>query len=301
MPSPAALSSNETTWLADGKPLLGHNAALEARVAGNVTAKWVTGGTWAGSDVTDSAYPASRALDDLTQLPTRPTSTYTTIYLLFDFGSAGIDFDAVGIIGHNAASGSSVQYDLQHADDNAYSTNLVTLATFNPSDNGRLVDLTIDGAAQRYSGVRYARLKITAGGAYKPEISEVLFIRRRQLEFAPFRPYDSGELVQSSSAWRSESGARVAYTRNSGQRALNAPFFVRSTELTGLKAWRRSIREGADGFVWIEDPSSSPEASMYWMHTSEAETIPMRNAGPNHALVDLRALEQGPNYLSGEG
>src|SRR5687768_212146 len=131
--SATTISSGEATALTADKPLFVGNSVLEDY---NAIPQWRVSGSWAsGTDISDNAtYPVWRGFDRAADSFTQPTSVsgQATVYYICDLANGTDDLhtvDSVFIIGHNFGTLGATAL-VQIADDNAFSTNLITLATW---------------------------------------------------------------------------------------------------------------------------------------------------------------------------
>lgn len=229
---------------------------------------WNTAGTVGGGDSSDSGYPASRSIDGFAHLYTRPDTAQVDWYLVFDFGT-GVEFDWIGLIGGSETMRSVFDsWDLQIADDGAFTVNLITIPIgVSTSQAVRITQAVPRHAAaagtdaNRYSNVQYARLRFRANlGTNQPEIGEVVLGRRRQLKHKPRTPYDDNTLTGEHSDTVTAAGVRHRYTYNDGRRRLSAA--INPSEepyLSDVPAWYRTgQRFGRSPFAWAENPFSDP-------------------------------------------
>ena len=290
----ADLSSDETTYLGLDKPIIGASVLLTTH-----TLEWRTSGSFAsGSDATDASYPAIRAADGKTHLHTRPASNQTTWYYMLNTGTTTISFDFIVIIGHFFGTDSTT-VSVEVADNNAFTTNLREIASWTPSDDNRLVDLSLlhTGAdAQRYSTVQFLRVK-TTGASHKPEIGELFLGRRRQLKHKPNLNWDSYGRFSESANFVSQSGVVTRYTHHKGRRDIVANFNPHETAFqTDFTDWFEQIDYGQKPFIWIDDPSTTPGDAHLMMMTESSMEFPF--VGPNERTLLIEAREQGPDFLS---
>jgi hypothetical protein len=291
--SSESLASYETERLALDKPLV----ATQMIPVSPTYAKWVSSGaigsgtiaTW--TDVSGTSNPARFAYDGRPGLITSvPGSSDSILYFAIDLGSL-VEFDCAFAIGHNF-SGLNVGASIQVADDNAFTTNLTTVADFgSPSDNTRLADLSLTG--ERITA-QYVWLKVNnfGAGAFVPQLGELILGRRRQLEYKPQRPYDIYALSEESSIKKNPNGVISKTTYSRRGRELTGDLWVTDdTYLDDLVAFYRQCR---GPFVWVENPSSAP-SSWHFMMRDGPLMIPDTNPGlRNYRLV---ADEQGPKSM----
>lgn len=146
------------------------------------SAKWTAAGGAGDADITDSAAPAAYAYDAYTHQLTRPASSGVDRYFNFMLpeGTA-YAFNAITIIGHNL-SGKTVEFWL--GDNDAFGTGPGIVESWTPSDNSRItsLDLRHTGSTPREywhtTGTGRARVRVTSGGAFTPEIAILAGISR---------------------------------------------------------------------------------------------------------------------------
>jgi len=295
--SNADISAADLALLAADKPILAANAGYNPSVV-----EWRNGGSWAaGSDETETANPTVRAYDGKGHLDTRPDTARTTHYLLFDFGAAGIEFDFVAILGHNFGTIGGLTVTAECSTTSSYGSP-VALSSWSPAgSNNRLIDLSLSaGTAQRYSAYRYARIGMTKGSTFTPQIGEVIWGRRRQLKHKSnigggFDPDAHMALVTDN---RSLSGVLTRYSWADGQRALAGNFNPHEDAYKDdIKAWGVQVGYGARSLVYIEDPSTTPEGFLLMYMVDPRFSFPLQ--GPLSRLFELTALEQPP-FLAGQ-
>lgn len=297
--SSSALNATYVANAARDKPLLvGLN-----RVRAASSVQWRTSGSWAsGSNGTDTTNgPTSYLSDGFVGLRSKPSSSATTWYLLFDFG-ANVTFDSLFILDHNFGSIGGLTVSLEVADTSNYVTNLVQVSSLSPgSSSRRLVDLVLEsggGSALVYSA-QYARLKLTKGSAFTPQISELYLGLRRQLTRNPNREYAEDNLRTYASRHTGGTRRTTTYIHSAGQQILNARFEPDdATEQADIRAfWKTDIRMGRDPFIWVPKPASDPQ-SAYLMNAPLSLELPDFN--PGQFRWDLVSEEQGDVFVSGE-
>lgn len=298
--SRAELSATERARYALDLPIVasGHVLTAAARVA------WRPGGSWAsGADVSERTAPARCAIDGDAHVPTRAASNGigTAMYLLIDAGT-GIAFDAAVVRGHNGADlGGSVSFQLQIADDEAYTSNLETLATWTSTLTRRLVSVTLGAGnvgvlvGARYSNVRYVRLRVAYDGAAPhPELTELYLLSRYALPRRPDTPHDDGAVESLTHALAVESGDEYAVSRYRDRHVLDATWEIDSTaDLAAWRAWHVAADYGAEPIVYLPRPLTDVRRAYVMRQRDPALSIPVR-AGVSNAIVRLAAIEQAP-------
>ena len=292
--SAADVAAADLTLAAADKPMLGALAVYSATAS-----EWRTGGSFAaGADATLSGYPATRAYDGLSSVETKPNAPGTTWYYMLNLSGSPVTFDGVAIIGHNFGTIGGLTVTLQIADNNAFSTNLISIAAWTPSDDARLVDLVLEsagGAAQRYTDVPYARLLIT-GTSGTPQLTELALFKRTQLPWRPNRPYNPTLTHQVSNQTRTDAGETTAYVSSRAARHVQATLAVNgSAKITEVNTWWTDTRHGTRPFVWVEYPNSAPSTTTYLVAIEGEPKLDFDEIGPNFRELMIDAVEQAPN------
>ena len=298
--SAADLSANELTWAAADKPILGHNAAANALSDSRWTA--TATGTFASGDISDSDYPISRLFDGLPGLKSQPASTQTAYTICLDFGSSGIEFDGILYLAHNLQSEDCSALELDIADDNAFTTNKITISSLSPSggsSDARLADLVLEsggGTARRYSSVRWARITMVKGTNFDPAIGQVIFLRRRQLQYNPDRVWDPANQRSSVDTFESRSGVDYDTVRYRGRRTVDADLeFHTEAERNDLLAWWTATRQGTEKLIWIDEPTTTPAGFFFGKLREPRFQFPWTEW--SQRSYSLMAEEQGPDFL----
>lgn len=299
--SSADLSANELAWMADDKPLL--NARNWVR--GASTHLWDADGVSTFTDISASGFPATAAYDSHMHVVTKPNAAATTQYFVVDYGSEAMEIDCIFILGHNFSSvGGGLDVTVEIADDNAFSSNMIEIASWSPSSDARLVALDLDhgtGTSQRYSSVRYLRVIMT-GTSHTPEIGELILGRRRQLKHNPIVPWDDGHLRSKVATFESSSGVRTQYVHHRGRRVINARnSLTDSTLISELQTMLGGAESqwGTLPIMWVDQPTTDPN-SAYWMYLENPE-LAMPLQGPTERMLNLQLVEQGPDFVSQGG
>jgi len=299
----AVLTALEISLAATDKPMLGTNALkktdrLEWRDA--------TGDTFnLGSDISDSTAPTNRLIDNKSNLVSNPNTTFTHGHVLIDTQSNPIEFDFFAIVNHNLGTiggGGTITVDV--ADDEDFSVNLRTAVasiTVAAGDNKRLSDLVLfhtGSTALRYTGVEFIRVHLAGFTSGTPFFGELIFGRRRQLEFKPTLSYGPDNLASDVDDFVSKTRVMTRHIRAQGYRELNAnlnpstdPF---RTDL--ITFYKTESNFGTVPFIWIEDPNARPREFNWMLMDPPAFNFPL--VGPFERNLQLVATEQGPNFLA---
>ena len=301
----AALTSQEIALAAADKPILASTPDPD-----KLTAGWEVGtvtGTIAGANDTDADFPALRAWDGLPGLATRPNASNTLFTFVMEH-TTGIEFDAIGFLNHNFDTLGMTALVLQVADDTGFTTNLRTLTTLDPSAlltaDRRFADLVLfhtGSTPLRYSQVQFMRLGMTLGGAGIPSIGQIVFIRRRQLQLEPNRPWDPTDRQSSVDNFESRGGVISTVPRFKGRRQITANLNPSTSPLVGpfqqdLIDWFDDTEQGTLPWVWVDTPDATPD-DFFFMRLPQPE-LEYPFVTPFTREFTLRGIEQGPTFFT---
>ena len=309
--SAANLATAETTGFSADKPMLVSQSLVSPTVA-----RWNDAWTTTDAATTAADGPAVRAYDNIGSLQTKDTSAdLATRYLVFDIGaSSTISFDTCLILNHNMNSGANpfATISLEIADNAAFSSNLIEIYKYTVSgtSDDRLLCTNLNsaggsstydanGTAQRYSSVRFVRLKITAsaGTARQAKIGELWLGTRYQLQRNPDVPWNNKDEFSQVTEFKALSGLTRRYVHYRGQalRTFRASISA-SAEITVIENWFNGINEGTNPFLYIEKPSSGAEPYLMVLDTP---ALNFQLVGPFERILSFSMTEQPP-YLSRE-
>jgi hypothetical protein len=297
--SSAIRAASEAAAYALDKPMLiGANRARTLAAA----SQWRTSGSWAsGADGTAGSGDTSRASDDYDHLRTFPASSETEWFYLLNLGAAPGTVDSLAILNPYGLSG--VQIDLQLADNSAYSTNLVTVASVTPSDIKRVIVLDLHHTGDvplRYSSAQWWRLRFTKGGAaILPRFGEVVLGNSLQLSHKPDRPYYDGTTRSSAERFESYSGVVTDAVRHRGRRHLSATLALTAqAEADAVRSFfEDDIDAGTRPFLWVDDPLTLPGRAA-WMRMGEEPSLDIIRESHGLWVWRLSAIECGPNFVA---
>lgn len=265
--SSAALAAQETTDFAADLPIL---------VGSNVgdtlaSARWNATGSLADADATATNYPATLGMDRKGNHLTKPSTAGTTRYWMADLGASVGDFDVAMLIGHNMGTIGDGTAVLEIADDNAFTSNLQTIGTFDPdpdTSDARIVLTTLKhtGAVPlRYSGARYVRLNFTFSGSQTPQFGELWLGRRRQLSVAPLLVgYDNTGEESTRREFVADDGNATLYGIGPRRKVVPAEFVLgtsHSAEVGTVLSWWDECYGGTRPGLVILQPSSAPNTT----------------------------------------
>ena len=217
-----------------------------------------------------------------------------------------ISFDTLLLLNHNFVSTSNVL--LEIADNSAFSSNKIEIArhvTTGSTDTGRWLITNLNsagssstysasGTAQRYSGVRYARLVVVGRNA---DVGEIFLGTRYQLQRNPDLTWNNKNEVSGVTDFQSRSGLTKRYVFYRGQAVRNVTMGMgASAEITVIDNWFNDINEGTRPFLWIDTPSSGAEARLMLLDDAGLN-FPL--VGPFERQLTFSMAEQPP-FLSRE-
>jgi len=282
------------TWRGADLPLLG----VQKIPKSPSTAIWSeeTAGTITDTDRSDSSAPALRAYDSLVGLATYHAAATTddVWYYVLDLGTT-VTIDYAAIIGHNFGTIGGVTITLEIANDGAFSSNLKTIATWTtPTTDNRLIELTLKHTgtdALEYSGLQYARLKISKVGTnITPQIGELILGKQYQLQHRPANGFDPTSLHGESEIVRTSGGVVYKTLRYDRRFDLNATLTEKDTNrVNDLINW---YKNSGRGFIWIWEPNSAPNTWQFMIRDPDDLDLPSSNWQTR--TLRLAAIEQGP-------
>ena len=312
--SSAELSSTERGYVTNGKPMLVASNAITTTGGAPI---WNNGtsGTFAEDDRTESQFPGYYACDgqiDVVTYPIAEAEPYLTggdgVWRLLARLDTAKDIDVAIVAGLNlAALTGTFVVSIQLSDTSDFAAT-VEIASWTTTSSQRLVDVELyhtGSVARRYSGYAYARLIIRRSGStsfFRPSVGELVLGRRRQLTHKPrIGPgYDDRRLFSRGTRVETRTGSRTTYEDFRGRRELSATFLVDdTTERDDIRTWFEEASYGHGHWAWIEDPSSSPANTTYWMDLEEESRLDFPLEGPTHRGWTLGAVEL-PRFLSAE-
>ncbi len=252
-----------------------YNAAPQWR--GNNT---ISNLTWTvGSDISESTREGHIAVDGKAQEFTRPVNQtvyrYAILMDLTEDATPRGDISCIAFLGHNFGSlyanvvgggATSVEVRVDIADNNAFTTNLLTIATFSitSSSNNRIANFNLGGTFNVYQNVRWLRIIISViGGAppnltLMPIIGEVILGGWRIFSQNPFEPYDPDAAQSVWADWVARGGGRVRFIDYSKQSVIKASWQL----LQNDRAVMDAVYEDSNGFgesvIIVRNPSTAP-------------------------------------------
>jgi len=290
----ASLSQSEQDLLAADKPLI----ATWPHVSDDI--EWRSALSFSGgSSLDDTALPPARLIDGFSHVVSQPNTAAAPIFALFDF---------IALIQHNLGNLTAVSPTLDFfvADDAAFSVNLRTGTTgpqYFTGDNDRIIELDLrhsgsPAAPQRYSNVQFCAIEFSGiDGSAKPFVGEIIWGRRRQLEFKPNVPWGPDDKASEAEDFISKSGVITRYPKHVGRRQIAATINPSADPFrSDIISFFENSNFGTDPFVWIEDPSTTPRGFNLMMMENPELMFPL--VGPFERNWNLVAREQGPDFLA---
>ena len=235
---------------------------------GAYDARWTSGGTQGGTDITDSGSPARRAWDGRGTRATGFLGTGSTIYFNAEIPPSTIDTLAIIFAGSYPPATVTVQI----ADDGDFTTNVVNIAGPLTGETGcRIVRTPADGP--RYEDVEFIRIRFSAEAgtfstAIAPRIVEFFAGLGHPLSanWEPGSDQDPSRSKASDS--EPQSGDRVRYPMHHGRHVAGHTHVLSETGVGGLDdvASVRAVNDDARGntrpILYIPRPASIPRKAL---------------------------------------
>jgi hypothetical protein len=269
-------------------------------------AKWVDQGQVGANDVTTwtdrgaSASPTRWTYDGYGhRKSTVSGATDDVWYLCFDLG-ADYTVDYAALINHDFDTDSvtDVQMEIGTTKGFGVTGSLYDVGSFTlRGSDKRLILADFDHAAvgtpQRYTGVRFIRLKVDKTGTdFVPQLGEIFIGRTYQLGHKPAAPWDDVALDENIEWNDTESGiiGETVYYR----RGFDLTARLREHEdasVADIKEWHRKTR---GPFVWCYEPNSSLTE---WHFMMRRGGLRFPAQGYTEREVVIEAREQGGEDL----
>ena len=304
MPSGDELGAAELALVTNDKPMLiaAHVAATAAPSTTNL--RWLQGNPLSGSDETATGFPTKRIYDKHSHLITKPATpgagSYNNWNLSMDLGATHGDYDMLMIGGHNFGTVGDVDITIQVATSNTFGS-LTAIASTTPTTDKRLVflALTDTSTAKRWTDARYFRINMNSGVAanFIPQIGEVWLGRRRHLPYRFDNQLQDKRTQSEIAQFTSRSGITTSYSYSQGRAIREGTMRIdAAADIATVDSWWSESSYGADPFLWIEEPGTTP-ANCHVM-TCNPE-LHFALVGPTARALDLSMRENGP-FLTGE-
>jgi hypothetical protein len=304
MPSGTELDAAELALVTNDKPMLIASHVIATAAPNTTNLRWLQGNALSGSDETAAGFPTKRIYDKHSHLITKPATpgagSYDNWNLAMDLGAGHGHFDVVMISGHNFGTIGDVDTVVQVASSNAFS-DAFSIAGTTPTTNKRMVFLVLEssGEAARWTDARYLRINMNSGvGAnFIPEIGEVWVGRRRHLPYKFDNQLQDKRTQSEVTQFTSRSGITTSYSYSQGRAIREGTMRIdAAADISTVDSWWSESSYGADPFLWIEEPGTTP-ANCHVM-TCNPE-LHFSLVGPTARALDLSMRENGP-FLTGE-
>ena len=258
--------------------------------------KWTLAKSYAAASNTDANTPTTLVADGYTHEGCQSASNISGAQYFLIWFSATTVFDSIWIAGHNWYGDTVL---IEAADDQTFTTNLRTLRPSGVwASDKPIVGLNFDSARAKVTGTGYIAITVTSGGANQPRIGELYLGKRIQLKHKSDRSvyYDLRETSRVAES-ESDSGVITRYSRAVGRRVLNLQLIAyESTRIADLKLLRTQAQQMVAPFVYWENPSTDEGDAPLMVADPE---FPLRQPGPLARVLNLNAIEQGPDFLGG--
>ena len=270
--------------------------------------EWRQSGSFAsGSNETDADFPTFLADDRKAYADTRPDSSQTLWHVLIQFPTAlKAKINAWAMFGHNFGSNSAT-VSLQIANNNAYTTDLVTLRTVIPANDNRIIELVLDDAAPaapvsatEYTQVEFARLLISAGGGFIPRIGELWFGERVQFSEPVLRDFKPDKTLSDAPGSRTRGGTLHRIIHWFGAAAPEPRIYLDDqVDVDAAIKFLRDTREGNDPFVFIAQPKTHPEQALLVNDLAQGDSIAYVIGTENEqsAFFDISNIVENEPFL----
>lgn len=308
--SMAAISDAELAAYQADKPAL--LAGSYWRLVGGGTAYWSTSQA-STSDAADALGPSTYLYDAHQHLRSYTDVAATTTWIKANLSAAPITLDTVALLYCSLFDVTSIT--IYVADNAALSTNVwSTVVTHNLVENvstnnialqGKtrvvLTNLFDSGTPQRFTSVAYLGIKIVTTSSVQPLVGELLLGNRVQLYNAPEIPWASWSYESDVARSTSVSGVETVYTHRLGARHVEAVIRSHTTARTSAleTMFGSSIRWGADPWLWIDTPWTSPHAAP-WLRLDDPR-MASPYLGPFEREWAISATEIGPTFALAGG
>jgi len=303
-----SLGTGIASAAAAGRPCVLTASRWRRLRSGGAGIRWSTTGVATDPSIVDASYPVRHLTDGIGWTVSRAATASVTgaarVYLTAELDEVGA-IEAVAVWLESVSdwpAGSTLV--AQIADNTAFSSNLVTLATMTPR-----VGWNVAMLGNRYTSARYVRLRMGAGagtpwGTATPSIRQVVMGARYQLGRRPREPFDDDPRQSIVSDFVADSGARIRQPISTGRSSLSVALRPHESNAYGfddvarIRSAYSDGNNGAEPWLWISDPSSSPITGRWCLIADASLDMPIVQ-GPTLREVSLD-LEEQPPYLSAE-
>lgn len=302
--SSALLSATEQAWAANDKPMISSNSLKRTEGLDIRWAVGTTSGTTGSTNNEDTTYISENIMDGFPGIVSKPNASDGFFTIVIDASASPLTFDWFGILNHNLKTLACTSMRLEIADYGTFTgASLLSTTNINSimSSDDRFSDLTLfhtGTVARRYSAVQFVRIRITIASGV-PQIGQVILGRRRQQQFHPSLPWDSTGERSRSDDFTAPSGMLSRQMRYKARREIDASFrHSTPTEQSDLLSWWDQIDEGGLPFYYHDAPATYPSDFNMMMMGRPSLRYPWTTSTTRD--FSLRAVEQGPNFLSQE-
>jgi hypothetical protein len=264
------ISAADLSLLTNDKPMI-----IVGNSFSSTSQEWSTGGSLAGADVTDPAYPARRSLDRHGALLTSGVAATiggitapATCYFLSTSNTASL-FDTFVLLNHNLPDitlvyGTAAMY-IDIDDLTTFAGNTQIAAHTITASRARILLTTLahSGGPKRYTGVTAARLRFSVPGTFfaAPSFGEAILGRRYQLMRGPIDPTDSEAMESYVSDYSAYSGQIIRYVKHRGRGQRQETLqFLSDVDADIVRSAHAAATYGRDPIVWVDTPTSNPRA-----------------------------------------
>tara|TARA_R110000824_G_C15230416_1_gene678501 strand:+ start:6089 stop:7231 length:1143 start_codon:yes stop_codon:yes gene_type:complete len=213
-----------------------------------------------------------------------------------------IEFDTLLITGHNFNSGGAKDVQVEIANNSGFSSGKIEIYKYTVSgttDNRILVTnlnsagggstYAPSGTAQRYSALKYVRVRIIDD---MPSLGEIFLGRRYQLEHNPNLAWNNKDIKSDVQDFASASGLIQRYVYYKGQAVRTVELSAASsTEIAAVEDWFTATQYGTRPFAFIETPSSDPSARLMLL---DSPRLNFALVGPFERRLSFGMTEQPP-------
>lgn len=277
---------------------------------------WSTTGRPFDSDAAATGFPTYRAWDGHGHLITKPNSDQNTWYYSIG-GLGGVDIDTVLVIIDTRGSLRTIK--VQTADNDAFTSNVVDLVTFDAppetyaigvwenddaQDHDQYTRLThaflghTGSEPRRYSNVDRIRVYLDYPflGSGAPQLCEVWLGRRRAFRFLGVPMADKGEMSTTVGRVGGFSGFYAGTTHHRGKASRSLTIDLEDADdLSTFESFWDETNHGTRNFLYVENPNSGPTAYVMNFSGDVHQFNPVLLKGASHRRMNLDMIESAPH------
>lgn len=318
----AEIPTAEQNALSNDKPLfLSRN---ELRMS--TQPRWTTDGQHGSADSAATGFESFKAYDNLPNMTTKLTTGVVDNLVHYNFlTNTSAEMDSVALVNHNLATIAgvlggditvTVQIDVTSPTPSGTFAEIhspsVTVITTTSDPRLLILDLESQAAETpyRFTGRQYWRISFSSAGSDfsttdgQPAFGQLYVGRRRQMGTKANSPFTEFNQISDSKRFTAKSGMKVDQFNNTGmvafpRRHVNGFGVGKSgiDEPETLKSVWTDSKQGRNGMIYVEDPSTDPDTH-YWMRFSE-NSFTQTRVGPLQINTSYSLLEQPP-FLANE-